>query len=150
MDVRSPPVPVSVLAYGLLGLVPFVAPPVVGLLWPELAPVAAWVQAVYGAVILSFLGGARWGLAVREPAPNVVVVSLAMLPSLAALALLLLPASMREVQLGGLAVLLVLHWIWDVRAPGLPDWYAGLRNLLTLGAVAAIVAQVVVLGRLGG
>lgn len=138
--------PRTVLAYGLLGVIPFWVPPLVTMLWPHVLPLAGVVAGIYGALILSFLGGARWGLAVARPEPRFGVVSLAMMPTLVGLVLLLLPAEWRAVQLWGLAAALLLHWLWDVRGSGLPPWYPRLRTILTLGAVSGLVAMAVILG----
>jgi hypothetical protein len=138
--------PRNVLVYGLLGVIPFWAPVAAALLWPHVLPLAGVVAGVYGALILSFLGGARWGLEVVRPDPRVGVVSLAMLPTLLGLALLLLPADWRVVQLWGLAAALLLHWLWDVGATGLPPWYPRLRTILTLGAVTGLVTMAMIVG----
>jgi hypothetical protein len=132
------PIPRAVLAYGVLGLIPFLAPPLVGATWRGLADLSATVLALYGALILSFLGGARWALAAARPAPSLEVVTLAMIPTLAGLALLLIAG--RRMQLLGLAAALALHGIWDMRGKDLPSWYGRLRAPLTLGAVAGLVA----------
>ncbi len=134
------PIPRAVLVYGVLGLLPFLAPPVAGVLLPSLLPWAAVLLAFYGALILSFLGGARWGLAIARPAPPTAVVSLAMLPTLVALALLWLPSQARRWQLLGLAAALALHWLWDIGGADLPHWYGRLRTILTAGAVVGLGA----------
>lgn len=139
-------VPRLVLFYGLLGVIPFVAPPMASLLAPALRPLAAQFAAFYAALILSFLGGARWGLAVARPRPEPRVVTLAMLPTLAGLALLLVPDPWRGAQLLGLAGLLAVHWLWDRRAAGVPGWYGRLRSVLTAGAVTGLLAQAVIGG----
>jgi hypothetical protein len=135
MTARTPAV---VMSYGLLGLVPFLAPPVIPVVAPTLAGFASQVLALYGALILSFLGGARWGLAVTDPAPSVRIVSLAMLPTLIGLGLLLVPIG--KVRLLGLAAALGVHWVWDIRCAGVPGWYPGLRTILTAGAIAGLLA----------
>lgn len=137
-------IPPLVLGLGLFGLVPFMAPPLVGMAVPELNAAAASVQAVYAALILSFLGGARWGLAVTKASPRSATIVLAMLPSLAAWATLLLVRD-PSWQLAGMAALLVLHWGWDAASTGLPGWYPPLRGILTLGAVAGLLGEVVLL-----
>jgi ribose/xylose/arabinose/galactoside ABC-type transport system permease subunit len=136
------PIPGVVLAYGVLGLIPFLAPALFGMALPAYRMTAAAVLAFYGALILSFLGGARWGLAVGRAQPDAAVVSLAMLPTLAGLALLLMPD---PVRLPGLAAALALHGLWDIRAAGLPPWYPRLRSALTAGAVIGLAAGAVVL-----
>lgn len=137
--------PLVVLTYGLLGVVPFLAPPLAGAVFPAVKSVAALVLALYGGLILSFLGGARWGLAIVNPAPSSELVSLAMIPTLVGLALLVLPADDRRIQLLGLAAALAVHWLWDISAGNLPAWYPRLRTILTAGAVTGLVAGAMVL-----
>jgi hypothetical protein len=135
--VTSRRIPGIVLIYGLLGLVPFLAPPLVRFVLPGDTALAASMLALYGALILSFLGGARWGLAIGHPAPDASVVSLAMLPTLAGLGLLLAP---NAVRLPGLAAALTLQWLWDISSAGLPAWFPRLRSILTAGAVVGLLA----------
>ncbi|NJC07904.1 DUF3429 domain-containing protein [Polymorphobacter fuscus] len=134
-------IPRSVLVYGVLGLVPFLAPPAIAALTPAHADILGLVAVVYGALILSFLGGARWGQEVARPGPRAGVVTLAMLPTLAGLALLLATWLDRPAQLTALAALLGLHFVWDAASGGLPPWYTRLRLLLTVGAVAGLLAM---------
>jgi hypothetical protein len=145
MTRQHQPTPPVVLIYGLLGVLPFLAPSVVGAVLPPFKSVAAFMLALYAGLILSFLGGARWGLAVAHPEPPFGSVSLAMLPTLVGLALLALPAEDRRLQLIGLAAALALHWLWDVSSRSLPAWYPRLRTILTAGAVIGLVAGTLVL-----
>ncbi len=138
-------VPPVVLTYGLLGVIPFLAPALAGIALPGFTDLAARVLALYGGLILSFLGGARWGFANVPPSPRIGVISLSMLPTLAGLALLAAPSEARRLQLLGLAVALVLHWVWDLRSQELPAWYPKLRTPLTIGATAGLIAGAVVL-----
>ena len=137
--------PAVVLIYGLLGVIPFLAPPLAGVWMPALRSSAALLLALYGGLILSFLGGARWGMAVFHPDPSARVVSLAMIPTLAGLALLVLNQDARRLQLIGLAIALAVHWLWDVSSPHLPAWYPRLRTILTTGAVIGLLSGAVVL-----
>ncbi|MBC7521021.1 MAG: DUF3429 domain-containing protein [Sandarakinorhabdus sp.] len=145
--VPKTPIPTAVLVYGLLGLIPFLLPPLLGVWIPAHAGAIALVALGYGALILSFLGGARWGLEVAAPKPAFGVVSLSMLPTLAGLALLLAPWLARPVQLTAISVLLALQMVWDVRSKRLPGWYPRLRVLLTMGAVAGLIAMALVVAR---
>ena len=145
MTTRRPSVPPVVLRYGLLGVLPFLAPSVAGAFIPECRPAAARFLVLYGGLILSFLGGARWGFAVACSAPPVGIISLAMVPTLAGMALLVLPSDERQVQMLGLAAALALHWWWDVASRNLPVWYPVLRSVLTAGALVGLVAGVVLL-----
>ncbi len=96
----------------------------------------------YSAVILSFLGGARWGLeiATRRP-PRAGVLTLSNLPAIAAWLLLAAGGGfgLTEVHaLGGFLLAFVLHWVWDARASDTPPWYRKLRSLLSLGACLSL------------
>lgn len=127
------------LIYGVLGLIPFLAPPMVGAICPGLRDVSAAIQAIYAALILSFLGGTRWSLAAISTRSGPGVVTLTMLPTLAGLALLLLPTQARALQLSGLGLALAAQGVWDTRAQGMPEWYPGLRSRLTLAAMASLM-----------
>ena len=130
--------PRAVLVYGVLGIIPFWSLPVAYLLTPTWTFVSAATEAVYAALIISFLGGARWGLAVRDESPNPVVVGVAMTPTLAALACLVFAHGEMRLQLLALAAALTLSWVWDFTAKGLPPWYGRFRTGLTLGAVGGL------------
>lgn len=139
--------PSGVWAYGLWGIVPFWSLPLAVLLAPSWTSVAAAIALLYAALILSFLGGARWGLAVSDPSPKSVVVGLAMTPTLAGLAVLVLMHGHVRLQLLALAAALTLSWVWDVTAKGLPSWYGRHRTWLTLGAVGGLCLGALQLGR---
>lgn len=130
--------PRAVLIYGLLGILPFWALPAAVVLAPLWTEVAAAIVGAYAALILSFLGGARWGLAVREPTPNPVVIGLSMLPTLGGLAAIVLTHGDVRLQLLALGVALTLSWMWDISSGGAPPWYGRLRTVLTLGAVGGL------------
>jgi hypothetical protein len=138
------PIPRPVLAWGLAGLIPFLGLPMLSLAAPELSPGCDRALGLYAAVILSFLGGARWGQEVASAAPDPRLIALSMAPSVAAWALALLPPGHAGLQLAGLAGALVLHLLWDLRSQGLPGWYPRLRLILTAGAVAGLAAGALV------
>lgn len=98
----------------------------------------------YGAIILSFLGGIHWGLAMdsasrednrRFPAR----IALSVMPSLAGWVALLVP------ETSGLFILAtaiaVMLWvdIWATRAGYAPSWYPKLRIPLTCVVVATLI-----------
>ena len=97
----------------------------------------------YGAAILSFLGGIRWGIAIAE-APRTEDwllrrLGLSVMPSLIAWASLLIPA-----KLGSLTLVIGLGAMWlldnfSSRAGELPPWYPSLRWPLTCVAVATLL-----------
>jgi hypothetical protein len=105
----------------------------------------------YAAVILSFLGGIEWGLAVQDPMPaatadardklrtTTLVISAA--PSLAAWGVFWLPTP--HWQLGGALGLFVLVWAADLalsRQGLVPSWFVDLRTAIT--AVVAVILGV--------
>ncbi|MDI4637041.1 MULTISPECIES: DUF3429 domain-containing protein [Halomonadaceae] len=133
---------------GLAGLLPFLAA-ALGVWWTPPAWQAFALDAFiyYSAVILSFLGGIHWGFAMGRDAPKSPAfrgrVLLSMAPSLMAWPALLW---------GGApgALLLMLGFIavrgYEASATGmagLPDWYRGLRNILTVVVVACHLAVIV-------
>jgi len=89
------------LRLGYAGLLPFLAG--AGLVWlvrPEVHPYVALALSGYAAVILSFLGGIHWGLAMREPAPPLPWLVWGVVPSLVAWLAMLMPASAGLVVFG--------------------------------------------------
>jgi hypothetical protein len=127
---------------GLSGLIPFIGlsalclagtGPVLGI-----SPRAALV--VYGAVIASFLGGIRWGTALREPGPSWRDLTLSVVPSLVAWACLALRAPL---DLAGLGLLVLVWGLVDQDMPrrGLaPAWFGRLRLLLSGVAGLSLLA----------
>ncbi len=136
------------LALTLAGLIPFVAG--AALMWaPDIGPVqqaqAALCLLVYGAVILSFLGGVRWGAEINAQGgghPRAPLVTLSVLGALAAWGLVLWSV------LGGLgwpvfaaaAAAHVAHGVWDADGAGLPFWYRRLRVFAAVLATASLAA----------
>ena len=140
-------IPVSALALGLAGLMPFVAGAVA--LWvtlPLLAPERGHQLVVsYGAIILSFLGGIRWGTAIGlfNARRQAVEFSASVLGSLAGLAALFVaPIPALTLLITGF----LMQALWDVtsvESGRLPLWFGKLRMLLTAGAVIALIAALV-------
>ncbi|WP_421792635.1 DUF3429 domain-containing protein [Hyphobacterium sp.] len=100
----------------------------------------------YAVVILSFLGGTRWGAEIqRAPQkPDAAILCLSMLPPLIGWATL--PITMIQLRLDyilfTLACALLVQGAWDVfavRKGRLPSWYANLRIILTLVAVISLL-----------
>jgi hypothetical protein len=132
---RAPPVRLVAL-FGALGLIPFWAPLALALAAPAYGRWALGVQAVYAGLILSFLGGARFGRALDAPGGGATV-AISMVPSIVALGVLAAPVTHAAGALA-LALALVAAFVWDVRAPGLPASYKRLRAALTVFAAAAL------------
>jgi hypothetical protein len=106
---------------------------------PRLAGPALLTLLTYSAAVLSFLGGARWGVEMallRHPRWR--VMGPAVLSSLVAWGLLSAPGLAAEHQLGGFIAAFLIQWAWDSRSTSPPAWYPRLRTLLTLGAVLCL------------
>jgi len=136
-------VPAAPLGLTLAGLIPFAGlagAVLLGLHPAGLAPSPA--LAAYGACILSFLGGARWGLALADRERlDAAEYAAATLPSLIGWGAILSPGISVQISLAVLAAGLAAMWAWDIRtvtARGAPAWYPRLRSLASAGAVASL------------
>ena len=139
----KPAIPVLPLLLGLGGLIPFWALAFsrvsgVGLGVPPTA--VSFALATYAATILAFLGGIRWGLAMRGPDPGSAGFdySVAVVPQLIGWAGLAVPDPWRFFLLG-VVVLGLGPLDRNLVARGLaPAWFGRLRLILSLGAGAAL------------
>jgi hypothetical protein len=136
-------VPSPVRIYALLGLIPFLLPPAIAWARPQFAQPMLAMEADYAALILSFLGGVRWAMEARRATPDAHVIGQSMLPTLAALALMLIPAV--SSRLFGLAIALAAQWAWDRRSKDAPPWFSRLRTVLSAGALVGLVAGGIIL-----
>ncbi|WP_425991877.1 DUF3429 domain-containing protein [Brevundimonas sp. TWP2-3-2] len=120
----------------LAGLIPFIGCAALVLLTPDGARV--WVEplTVYGAIILSFLGGARWGRTMAGPEPDWLQLVLSNLPAVAAW-LTFLPTVPDEFQLLVMIFGLIAMLYWDLRTA--PAWYRDLRLTATGGAALSLL-----------
>lgn len=138
--------PLPALVYGATGVLPFVMG-----LWlaiagrtPEQQRFGLDLFVIYGGVILSFLGGIRWG--VRLPAPDWRHLGMSVMPSLIAVGCLLLD---REHALPMLALAFAVVGLFDVTRGThalWPAWFKRLRLHLTLAVVSLHLALIVALG----
>jgi hypothetical protein len=104
-----------------------------------------WALASYAAIILSFLGGTRWGLAVAsaDRPESGLHFMLSVLPSLAAWTLLILPEPWRLISLGCLSLGLGSLDRGLVLSEFSAPWLGRLRLLLSSGAGMALLAGAV-------
>jgi len=97
----------------------------------------------YGAVILSFLGGIHWGLAIGavSQTDNTIWrrIAVSIVPSLVAWAALLMPSRIGFLLLTAAFVTTLSADIRASRMHVAPTWYPRLRWLLSCGAVAALL-----------
>jgi len=132
------PVPPMARLLGFAGLIPFLSGGVIG--WLPLAldvqlGVSQWII-FYAALIVSFLGGVRWGTAMQHNQAERLIPSV--IPSLLAWTCLALPSSYAALLL---ALLLALYGAEDIRAARrdeIAQWYAPLRFWLSLGASSSM------------
>lgn len=140
--------PRGALTLALLGLAPFVVSAASVFLAPQHADIGARSLMVYAAVSVSFLGGTRWGLAIANApdAPDARALTAAALPALLAWVAVLValpPIDLIPLAFPIAAVALVGLWWWDTRAITAgrwPAWYRPLRALMSVTAVASIIA----------
>ncbi|XP_054624616.1 transmembrane protein 69-like isoform X2 [Dunckerocampus dactyliophorus] len=135
--------PKPAMFLGFSGLIPFVAAPLAMVTTQSFYPEVAYAQLMYGASIVSFLGGARWGFAIPagSPAqPDWMNLGNSVVPSLLAWLALLCRDNFVE---GSLVVImglgLSLHYDLTL-LPGYPAWFKAMRTVLTLVATFSLVA----------
>lgn len=133
-------IPPAPLLLGLAGLIPFWALAIGLSMHGALAvapPQLDAALATYGAIIVSFLGGIRWGLAVPagDTGRNYLI---SVLPSLVAWALLAAPEPWRLAGLGLAAFALGPIDLGLVRGGLAPTWFGTLRIILSVGAGIAL------------
>lgn len=123
------------LGYG--GLVPFVVgAALVWLVHAEAHPYAALALSAYAAVIVSFLGGIHWGLAMRTAEPAPAGLAWGVVPSLVAWVAVVMPPQAGLVVQG---VMLLACWAVDRRLyppAGAAAWLT-LRFRLTMVAATS-------------
>ncbi len=129
-------VPKAPLWLGLSGVLPFALGLIIFALGgiPAIsADLALRSTVAYGAVILSFLGGVRWGLGLLldNPEKRDARFALSVVPSLLGWVAVLMPAFPAMVLL---ALAFAAQGAWDVgdaEDDGAPHWFPHLRLLLT-------------------
>lgn len=142
---QSRAIPPSARLLGWLGVVPF-AILSLGTIFgdAQAATSAGFTLVLYGMIILAFMGGAQWGLAmVAEKNPSRALsrrLAVSVLPALAALAMAALPTRGALLGLGLLFVALLAYDITTVQSGIAPRWYQELRIQLTIAVVLCLLA----------
>ena len=146
--ISSSRVPPAAAWLGVLGALPFVS--IAGLSPFVESPhreLASFAIAAYGALILSFLGGVHWGLAIAGFGPahtaNNMFRRLAgsVVPSLIGWAALFFPKSVGAAILAAAFCVLSLFDVYATRKSEAPAWYPKLRLPLTLLVIAALTVS---------
>lgn len=131
-------VPYPALVLGFAGLLPFAAGALLHAFGPETArDLSEQALLGYGAVILSFMGGCRWGFAAAGlgGGPDWVPLGVSVLPALLGwAALIALPFGAAALVLAAGFGLLFAADVALTRTGGAPAWWPRLRLPLTLGA----------------
>lgn len=146
-EMKNIPKPPFIL--GVLGATPFMAVPLTMCSMQVYQPGLASVQVLYGACILSFLGGVRWGYTLPDNSPSGPnwsnLVTGAVFPFMAFTSLLLMENI--NVATVGLGIGFAISWVVDTfgnkdlnLAPIVPLWYKWLRGLLTFIVLASLIA----------
>lgn len=125
---------------GHAGLVPFVGgAALVWLVQGEARVYAAMALLAYAALIVSFLGGIHWGLAMRQPEPPPATLAWGVVPPLVAWPAVIMPAYAGLVLLG---LMLVVCYVVDRRSYPRLGAAAWLTLRFRLSAVASIACFV--------
>ena len=103
----------------------------------------------YAAVIVSFLGGIQWGIAIathaQQPQTAKSLLLLSVVPSLLAWAMLFLPSNSSRV----IVAIFLVGFVWVVDALlhlqlVIPTWFFRLRSVVSAVALAALIAAMLV------
>lgn len=137
-------IPTHALLLGAGGIIPFAALAMAALLGLEwrfgFEPgLARHGLVAYGAAILSFLGGVRWGIGLRDHEAQGRLLAVSVLPALAGWLALLLPRPHDLTLLIAAFLALAVADISMVRRGHAPAWYATLRLWLTAAVVLVLV-----------
>lgn len=140
---QTPPPPANWLGY--TGLIPFVAAAIGILVFrsnSEMQALMGMALLVYGAIILSFLGGIRWGAALnmRDKQGQMRQLCLSVLPALLGWICVLLPSP--AIAMIALAVGFTGQLYFDLHSTALeqlPRWFGRLRVHLTIGAIVSLL-----------
>lgn len=112
-------------------------------------PALLWLT-TYSVVVLSFIGGHRWGAEVSGRG-NAFLMLAATLPALLGWAVLVLPPQL-VTSVRGLSLLLIATlatWVWDLVSPQIPGWYKPLRSAMAVGASLSLALGIWKAAQLG-
>ncbi|XP_028301243.1 transmembrane protein 69-like isoform X2 [Gouania willdenowi] len=141
--------PKPALYLSLAGLVPFVGPTLFMLETEGYYPELAYAQVAYGASILSFLGGARWGFALPESSPakpDWINLSNSVVPSLlACLAMVMSDHISSAATMIIMGYGIALHYDLAL-LPTYPGWFKAMRAIFTIVAFLSLLATVIING----
>lgn len=141
--------PKPALYLGFAGLIPFVTPTLFMAVTECYCPELAYAQVAYGASIVSFLGGARWGFALPESSPakpDWINLANSVVPPLFAWATMLMSDSIvPAVTMVIMGLGIALHYDMSL-LPTYPSWFKALRSILTTVAFFSLVGTLIING----
>lgn len=141
--------PKPALCLGFAGLIPFVTPTLFMAVTESYCPELAYAQLAYGASIISFLGGARWGFALPESSPakpDWINLANSVVPSLLAWVTMLMSDSIvPAVTMVIMGLGISLHYDLSL-LPTYPSWFKALRSILTTVAFFSLVGTLIING----
>lgn len=107
---------------------------------PTNATAGLWLQ-TYSAVILSFLGGIRWGLTLARSDSNSGALALSVLPALAGWMILPMAIILRPDPAWYLAYagLFAVQLLWDWSSSSVPSWFKPVRAGVSAIVMASLV-----------
>jgi hypothetical protein len=145
-------IPTSALLLGILGVIPFAALAIGSWLHIEdpsgLPPGFARAALVgYGVVIVSFLGGVRWGVGLNHPVAEhrTSLFAMSVLAPLVAWGALFMPRPHDLIVLIGSFLVLGVSDVALATRGAAPRWYAKLRIGLTAAVVAILIVALAML-----
>jgi hypothetical protein len=134
-----PDVPAPAAVLGLAGVIPFAAGALCSFQPDTLGAFANVALLAYGAVILSFLGGIHWGLAIGQRDPSYRRLGLGVVPSLAGWVAFLLGGAAGLLLLAAAFVAVLALDVQLTRDGMAPTWFPRLRTLLTAAVVLCLL-----------
>uniref|UniRef100_A0A1A8GV71 Transmembrane protein 69 n=1 Tax=Nothobranchius korthausae TaxID=1143690 RepID=A0A1A8GV71_9TELE len=138
--------PKPALCLGFAGLIPFVSPTLLMAVMEIYSPQLAYAQVAYGAAIVSFLGGARWGFALPESSPakpDWLNLANSVVPPLLACSAMLMGniVSAGTMVIMGLGI--SLHYDQSL-LPTYPSWFKALRTVLSVVAFFSLLGTLAI------
>ncbi|XP_035509129.1 transmembrane protein 69-like [Morone saxatilis] len=138
--------PKPALYLGFAGLIPFVTPTLFMAVTESYCPELAYAQLAYGAAIVSFLGGVRWGFALPESSPakpDWINLANSVVPSLLACVTMLMSNNIASaVTMVIMALGIALHYDLAL-LPTYPSWFKALRAVLTTVAFFSFLGTLI-------
>lgn len=137
---RNEAPPVALWAIALLALAPFpISAALYGYGSHDVARPALTVILTWSAVVISFLGGVRWGMETLLASPRWPRQMISVASGLAAWLLLLARHKIPDSWiLGGAIAAFLLQWLFDHQAPDVPARYPKLSTAITAAACVSL------------